>query len=118
METTHAAKNYLYRRVTPVGLYNEAAVLPVARLKLGIFLVFKAKKSRWGSGWKNKMERISCPIKPGIFRGNRQITPINKRSVEYIQRLEYHAVPLLVLYALFSRWFIGGNSVRSLCLCA
>ncbi|WP_130941826.1 hypothetical protein [Klebsiella quasipneumoniae] len=50
-----AANNYLYRRVTPVGLYNEAAVLPVARPKLGIFLVFKAKKkSRWGSGWKIK----------------------------------------------------------------
>ena len=39
------AKNYLYRRSTPVGLYNEAAVLPVARLKLGIFLVFKEKKA-------------------------------------------------------------------------
>ncbi|HCI4585759.1 TPA: hypothetical protein NO899_000678 [Klebsiella quasipneumoniae subsp. quasipneumoniae] len=50
----HAAKNYLYRRVTPVGLYNEAAVFPVARLELGIFLVFKAKKSRWGSGWRIK----------------------------------------------------------------
>lgn len=44
----HAAKNYLYRRVTPVGLYNEAAVLPVARPKLGIFLVFKAKKKAAG----------------------------------------------------------------------
>ncbi|WP_216349512.1 hypothetical protein, partial [Klebsiella pneumoniae] len=41
----------------------------------------------------------------GTHKGNRQITrtdqPGNKRSVEYIQPLEYHAVLLLVLYALF-----------------
>ncbi|MFQ1355491.1 hypothetical protein ACJWR8_25740, partial [Klebsiella pneumoniae] len=53
----------------------------------------------------NKMERISCPINTGTHKGNRQITStnqlLNKRSVEYIQLLEYHAVPLLVLYALF-----------------
>ncbi|EEW40663.1 TPA: hypothetical protein M2P37_004247 [Klebsiella pneumoniae] len=50
MQITSAAKNYLYRRITTVGLYNEAAALPFARLKFRIFPGFTDKKSRWGSG--------------------------------------------------------------------
>ncbi|AIX83940.1 hypothetical protein WDT62_26255 [Klebsiella pneumoniae] len=50
MQITSAAKNYLYRRITTVGLYNEAAALPFARRKLRIFPDFTDKKSRWGSG--------------------------------------------------------------------
>ncbi|HBS7064027.1 hypothetical protein [Klebsiella pneumoniae] len=105
MQITSAAKNYLYRRITTVGLYNEAAALPFARLKFRIFPGFTDKKKPLGKRLANKMERISCPINTGTHKGNRQITradqPGNKRSVEYIQLLEYHAVPLLVLYALF-----------------
>ncbi|HBQ0755678.1 TPA: hypothetical protein MFA42_001188 [Klebsiella pneumoniae] len=101
MQITSAAKNYLYRRITTVGLYNEAAALPFARRKFRIFPGFTDKKKPLA----NKMERISCPINTGTHKGNRQITrtdqPGNNRSVEYIQLLEYHAVPLLVLYALF-----------------
>ncbi|MHB4127729.1 hypothetical protein ACYBYX_18075, partial [Klebsiella pneumoniae] len=63
------------------------------------------KKKPLGKRLANKMEQISCPINTGTHKGNRQITrtdrPGNNRSVEYIQLLEYHAVPLLVLYALF-----------------
>ncbi|MCP6628327.1 hypothetical protein [Klebsiella pneumoniae] len=105
MQITSAAKNYLYRRITTVGLYNEAAALPFARLKFRIFPGFTDKKKPLGKRLANKMERISCPINTGTHTGNRQITRTdqlgNKRSVEYIQLLEYHAVPLLVLYALF-----------------
>ncbi|MGH4161237.1 hypothetical protein [Klebsiella pneumoniae] len=50
MQITSAAKNYLYRRITTVGLYNEAAALPFARRQLRIFPDFTDKKSRWGSG--------------------------------------------------------------------
>ncbi|OCV79690.1 hypothetical protein A9P97_17860 [Klebsiella pneumoniae] len=50
MQITSAAKNYLYRRITTVGLYNEAAALLFARLKFIIFPGFTDKKSRWGSG--------------------------------------------------------------------
>ncbi|MFB3992993.1 hypothetical protein [Klebsiella pneumoniae] len=105
MQITSAAKNYLYRRITTVGLYNEAAALSFARRKLRIFPDFKDKKKPLGKRLANKMERISCQINTGTHKGNRQITStnqlLNKRSVEYIQPLEYHAVPLLVLYALF-----------------
>ncbi|WP_234246408.1 hypothetical protein [Klebsiella pneumoniae] len=105
MQFTSAAKNYLYRRITTVGLYNEAAALPFARRKLRLFPDFTDKKKPLGKRLANKMERISCPINTGTHKGNRQITStnqlLNKRSVEYIQLLEYHAVPLLVLYALF-----------------
>ena len=102
MQITSAAKNYLYRRITTVGLYNEAAALPFARRKFRIFPGFTDKKKPLGKRLANKMERISCPINTGTHK---QITrtdrPGNNRSVEYIQLLEYHAVPLLVLYALF-----------------
>ncbi|WP_394610051.1 hypothetical protein [Klebsiella pneumoniae] len=50
MQITSAAKNYLYRRITTVELYNEAAALPFARRQLRIFPGFTDKKSRWGSG--------------------------------------------------------------------
>ncbi|HBR6765053.1 TPA: hypothetical protein RRV19_003273 [Klebsiella pneumoniae] len=50
MQITSAANNYLYRRITTVGLYNEAAALPFARRKFRIFTGFTDKKSRWGSG--------------------------------------------------------------------
>ncbi|HBU1849341.1 TPA: hypothetical protein MCS64_003938 [Klebsiella pneumoniae] len=50
MQITSAAKNYLYRRITTVGLDNEAAALPFARRKFRIFPGFTDKKSRWGSG--------------------------------------------------------------------
>ncbi|HFO3134311.1 TPA: hypothetical protein ACHG5P_000262 [Klebsiella pneumoniae] len=42
MQITSAAKNYLYRRITTVGLYNEAAALPFARRK---FRIFPGKKA-------------------------------------------------------------------------
>ncbi|EPY5281919.1 hypothetical protein L5467_24130 [Klebsiella pneumoniae] len=45
MQITSAAKNYLYRRITTVGLYNEAAALPFARRKLRIFPDFTDKKA-------------------------------------------------------------------------
>ncbi|ELN9411348.1 hypothetical protein ACNF14_10070 [Klebsiella pneumoniae] len=45
MQITSAANNYLYRRITTVGLYNEAAALPFARRKFRIFLVLRIKKA-------------------------------------------------------------------------
>ena len=35
---------------------------------------FTDKKKPLGKRLENKTERISCPIKPGIHKGNRQIT--------------------------------------------
>ncbi|HDH0767500.1 hypothetical protein AB0175_07900 [Klebsiella pneumoniae] len=48
MQITSAAKNYLYRRITTVGLYNEAAALSFARRKLRIFPDFTDKKKPLG----------------------------------------------------------------------
>ncbi|MBH8401324.1 hypothetical protein [Klebsiella pneumoniae] len=48
MQITSAAKNYLYRRITTVGLYNEAAALSFARRKLRIFPDFTDKKKSAG----------------------------------------------------------------------
>ncbi|EPX3547967.1 hypothetical protein [Klebsiella pneumoniae] len=45
MQITSAANNYLYRRITTVGLYNEAAALPFARRKFRIFPGFTDKKA-------------------------------------------------------------------------
>ncbi|HDE1049037.1 TPA: hypothetical protein ACGE8U_004240 [Klebsiella pneumoniae] len=45
MQITSAANNYLYRRITTVGLYNEAAALSFARRKLRIFPDFTDKKA-------------------------------------------------------------------------
>ncbi|RTA60191.1 phospholipid:lipid A palmitoyltransferase, partial [Klebsiella pneumoniae subsp. pneumoniae] len=55
---------------------------------------------------RNFNQRVSLGRNDLLIRTfHRQITStnqlLNKRSVEYIQPLEYHAVPLLVLYALF-----------------
>ena len=76
MQITSAAKNYLYRRITTVGLYNEAAALSFARRKLRIFPDFTDKKKPLGKRLANKMERISCPINTGTHKGNRQISSI------------------------------------------
>ncbi|HBR2802488.1 TPA: hypothetical protein L9Q76_004057 [Klebsiella pneumoniae] len=56
MQITSAAKNYLYRRITTVGLYNEAAALSFARRKLRIFPDFTDKKKPLGKRLANKME--------------------------------------------------------------
>ncbi|EPL9713165.1 hypothetical protein WJC07_003330 [Klebsiella pneumoniae] len=48
MQITSAAKNYLYRRITTVGLYNKAAALSFARRKLRIFPDFTDKKKAAG----------------------------------------------------------------------
>ncbi len=57
MQITSAAKNYLYRRITTVGLYNEAAALSFARRKLRIFPDF-TDKSRWEAASKQNGANI------------------------------------------------------------
>ncbi|RTD71304.1 hypothetical protein EJ896_18460 [Klebsiella quasipneumoniae subsp. similipneumoniae] len=63
------AKNYLYRRSTPVGLYNEAAVIPLVWLKFRFFLFLRPKKSRWGSGWKIKRSEYHARLSLAYIRG-------------------------------------------------
>ncbi|EIX9662869.1 hypothetical protein ML088_004794 [Klebsiella pneumoniae] len=45
MQITSAANNYLYRRITTVGLYNEAAALPLPDGNSEFFLVLRIKKA-------------------------------------------------------------------------
>ncbi|WP_181963662.1 hypothetical protein, partial [Klebsiella pneumoniae] len=84
MQITSAAKNYLYRRITTVGLYNEAAALPFARLKFRIFPGFTDKKKPLGKRLANKMERISCPVKEGA---NKQVISSQADSLIKISRI-------------------------------
>ncbi|QEP92476.1 hypothetical protein FZ928_11470 [Klebsiella pneumoniae] len=48
MQITSAAKNYLYRRITTVGLYNEAAALPLCQTEIQNFSGFTDKKKAAG----------------------------------------------------------------------